>query len=73
MTFQRTVKGHQVDISESFLAPATEAAIDEIKWTYSKRCFFFFLLQIVKYNSSYLESLNVGTQNLNLFSLRFIL
>lgn len=42
MTFQRTVKGHQVDISESFLAPATEAAIDEIKWTYLKRCFFSF-------------------------------
>ena len=42
MTFQCTVKGYQVDISESFLAPATEAAIDEIKWTYSKRCFFFF-------------------------------
>ena len=67
------IKGYQVDISESFLAPATEAAIDEIKWTYSKTWFFFFLLQIVKYNSPHLESSNVGTQNLNLFSLRFIL
>ena len=36
------IKGYQVDISESFLAPATEAAIDEIKWTYSKTWFFFF-------------------------------